>query len=457
MATTKTLLPPPYQTVEDLNGFAVAGATVTFLDTGTAVLSVVYADADGLVISPNPLTVDAAGRFTVFLTPGQVVDVQYRDAAGALIKTVPGVSAVPAASGNVDTGGTFGETVSIGQLVYLSDGTGGKTAGQWFLASQQQNQGLHSVVGISLSAGAAASGGTIRTEGRVTGLSGLVVGARYFVSATPGALVLQSGFSGGGGYRLVGQADSTTSLVLTPNPLNWQSYVDLLTPPSVPTPLFYIGVAQTVLLTPVGGNVTMQGIKAGYHGQRLRVVHRGAAGTQINLVHSSPSAATADRLFNWVTSAPTSLVPTGVADYEYDVNGPYWKLVAHEQGGWIAPPFFASDYVGAGGATWTVTAGAVAANRYYLRGTMLSCFFYLGSTTIGGAGTQLQIRVPGGYTSPVTWAGATRPAQFYDAGGQVEALAGVIGNVIALQKNSNAIFAAGASPVLFLSISFEVT
>jgi hypothetical protein len=177
----KTLLPPPYLTLEDLNGATITGGTVTFLETGTSVLAVVFSDANGAVISANPLTVDGAGRYTVFLTPGQVVDVEYRDAHGPLVKTVPAVQAIPSASGNVDMGGTFGEAVTAGQVVYLSTGAGG-TAGQWFLANATiPDTSTLPTIGIAQTSGTATTTGTIRTAGRVTDLTGLVVGAFYYV------------------------------------------------------------------------------------------------------------------------------------------------------------------------------------------------------------------------------------------------------------------------------------
>lgn len=397
MATNKTLLPPPYQTVEDINGYAVAGATVTFKNTGTAVLAVVYADADGLVISPNPVTVDAAGRFTVFLSPGQVVDVEYRDPFGALIKTVPGVQAVPSASGNVDTTGTFGEVVTAGQLVYLSSGDGGKTAGRWWLANTNQLQGLHRTLGMTLGAGTAGGTGTIRTDGRVDGLTGLVVGAQYFVGATFGVPSLA--FS----QRIVGQADTTTSLVLTANPPDLGTYVEFFSAPGVYAQLVPLGPGREAILRGAGA-WAIHGIKAGVHGQRIRIW--GSGGGQADFINQSPSAAAPDRLYNFVSSGPTSIQVTspggeGSVEYVYDVQIPGWRLLSHEQGTWITPAFSAADYTGSGGMTWTVAAGNVLRCAYRLSGRTLQVTLALSNTTLGGAGDiQLARNIPGGFTTP---------------------------------------------------------
>jgi hypothetical protein len=406
VATNKTLLPPPYQTIEDLNGFAIAGATVTFLDTGTAVLSTVYADADGLVISANPLTVDAAGRFTVFLSPGQVVDVQYRDAAGTLIKTVPGVSAVPAASGNVDVSGVVGEAVTVGQAVYLSSGFGGKTAGRWWLATYAQADATVRMVGLALVAGGIGATVTIRTAGQMAGLSGLVVGANYYLGPTPGVLSLALPTTNG--YRLVGQADTTTSLVLAtnpPDPRDTVEYFGVAIP--VVVPQFVPGGPGRSVIIKTPSNTVVQGIKAGYHGQRIRFISTTAA--QIDFPHNSPAAAAADRLYNFVASAPTSLTNNGVIEYEYDVTIPGWKAIFHEQGAWITPPFNAADYVAGGAMSFTVASGGITRCAYYLRGRELLFQLHLTGTLGGSASADIRRAIPAGYqalgTCSGTWAG----------------------------------------------------
>jgi hypothetical protein len=400
MATNKTLLPPPYLTLEDIDGDAIANGTVTFLDAGTAVLSVVYADADGAVVSANPLTVDAAGRYTVFLTPGQVVDVEYRDPLGALIKKVPGVQAVPGVAGNVDVFGVLGEAVNPGALVYLSDGSGGKTAGQWWLAGAGQVANI-STLGMTLASGAALAAVTIRTAGRMTNLTGLVVGGKYYLAGAAGQISLVVTNN----YRVVGQADTTTSLILAPNPFDTRLLVEgsVLTGTIAQLPL--VGPSQTMALSPPGSPLTIQGIKAGYQGQRLRLLNTG--GQQVDLLHQSAGAAAPDRLQNYVVSGPTSLVSGGYADYEYSTTTGYWRLVAHEQGGWITPPFVAGDYFGSGGMTWAVTSGQVARAAYYLRGKTMQLQVRVIGATIGGTLTALLARVlPAGFTSNGNSAGS---------------------------------------------------
>jgi len=457
MATSKTLLPPPYLTLEDSNGYAVTGGTVTFLDTGTAILATVYADANGLVVSANPLTVDAAGRYTVFLTPGQVVDVEYRDPFGALIKTVPGVQAVPSASGNVDVSGVVGDgPFGVGTLYYIAQGDG-----RWHLANA--NTVYRETLGVAVApTSAPGSAAVFRTAGRLEGYSGLVVGAFYYTSNTGGALSLTPGLIG----RLVGQADSTTSLVLWPNPPAIdQPCIGGMPAESVITAL--VVTHPTMALTNTGP-ITIHGIKAGYHGQRVRFIQYN--GGRADFVHNSGSTALANRLGNIATSAPTTIAGNGTAgivglhgsiEYEYDLGHNYWRMVAHEQGGWIPAPYAASDFTATGGAggTWNVPAGTVQNFRYVLRGRALTISLYLGGTTISGAPQQLRVVIPGGFAAGAMWTGATRAGQAYDALGVQEAVCGpdaVGGHSIAIQKNTNAAWGAGGSPVMLLSLTIEV-
>lgn len=398
MATTKTLLPAAYQTLEDINGYAIASGTVTFKVTGTAVLAVVYADADGLVISPNPVVVDAAGRYSVWLTPGDVVDIEYRDALGTLIKTVPGVMAMPGSSGNVDVTGLIGDAMVPGQFMFLADGTYG-TAGQWWATNNIAAAMVTCTVGVALTTTPSGSIGTLRIAGRVTGLSGLVVGQRYYLTNVGYglALTVPPGTYG----RLVGQADTTTSLILWPNPPDLDA----------PNTQAYTGTGVVAQLVPTARTVTLknatlltiQGIKAGYHGQRLRLL-AWAASAQVDFVHNSPAAAAADRVFNHAASAPTSITPgangSGRIDYEYDATIPGWVITAHEQGGWITPAFNAAHYTGSGAMTWVVVAGNVGRAAYYLQGKALRVQLVVFNSTLGGVADAVLLRViPGGFTA----------------------------------------------------------
>jgi hypothetical protein len=345
----------------------------------------------------------------VFLSPGQVVDVEYRDQNGALLKTVPGVQAVPAASGNVDQTGVLGEVVPALQVVYLSDGSGGKTAGRWWLGGPGQIASV-STIGMTITGGAAGATVTIRLAGNIAGLSGLVVGGKYFLSNTPGALSLTPAVN----FRVLGQADSTTSLTLFANPFNPRDQVEKAPGTAAQPQLTWAGPGSTVILNGAAPT-TIQGIKAGYHGQRVRLIGRNYG---VDLAHQSPSAAAADRLQNLVTSAAMSMLPgSGWADYEYDADQSFWRMVGYEQGGFITPPYNAADYGGSGGMTWAPTAGQVTRCAYYLRGKSLQFQLRVTAGPIGGvADVALRRNIPGGFTGVGTGAGAVAA---YNAGAVV--------------------------------------
>lgn len=137
--------------------------------------------------------------------------------------------------------------------------------------------------------------------------------------------------------------------------------------------------------------LTITGITAGFDGQVLIVESIGAG--QVDLSHQAAGSTAANRLINFATSGATSLAAgVGTAVFEYDASTARWRLVAHEQGAWIVPTFAAGNYTANGLMTWTLAAGDVTTQAYYLRGRMLTVAFYLQTTTVGGTvNTTLQI------------------------------------------------------------------
>jgi hypothetical protein len=118
---------------------------------------------------------------------------------------------------------------------------------------------------------------------------------------------------------------------------------------------------------------TIQGITAGASGQRLSIISIGAG--QVDLAHQNASATAANRLINFATSGNTSLAAgTGAADFEYDTTNSRWRLIAHEQGAWIA---FTPTLSGTG-ATYATQSGA-----YLLRGRMVTVNGYIALTAKG--------------------------------------------------------------------------
>jgi hypothetical protein len=217
-----------------------------------------------------------------------------------------------------------------------------------------------------------------------------------------------------------------------------------------------VPTARTVRLANAAPLV-IQGIKAGYHGQR--VLFQAQTSFQVDFPNNSPAAAAPDRLLNVVTSAPTSILHPagrGWAEYEYDGSGQAWRLISHEQGGYISPPFNAGDYFAAGPMTWAVTAGQVPRCAYKLSGRSLTVDLGTSGSTFGGTASNQAFRtVPGGYTAA---AGMNAPIGGGDAAGAfASALWGASGgNLIFLKTFTGAPFALGPGVAFYAVMTFEV-
>jgi hypothetical protein len=207
----QTVLPPAYQVVLDSNGDPVSGARVEVYQAGTVIAAPTYADAALATPNPWPIVADSAGRFVAFVPSGQSFKVIYKDAAGAVLKTVDGVAAIPSSTGNLDILGVAGEALLAGDVVYLSDGSGGLTAGKWYKADADNTySSTLPTVGMVPAALAADATGTIRLAGKVENLSALVVGSTYYISARAGEMTAVAPANS----RSLGSADTATSLIL---------------------------------------------------------------------------------------------------------------------------------------------------------------------------------------------------------------------------------------------------
>jgi len=214
-----TVMPAPKFVGLDNNANPVsAGKLYTYL-AGTTTPQPTYTDVNLTVANANPVVLDSAGRATVFLS-GTSYKFVLTDANNVPIWTQDNVQAVAPFSTNLDIEGIAGETILAGQVCYLSDGSGALTAGRWYLADAD-NAYSSSRPQIAIVPDAIGSGesGTFRLQGAATKSNAqpdFVVGSTYYVSATAGQLSLTPGTN----QRIVGQADSTTTLVISPNPPN---------------------------------------------------------------------------------------------------------------------------------------------------------------------------------------------------------------------------------------------
>jgi len=203
------------------DGTVAAACKLFTYEAGTTTKLATYSDADGSSENTNPIVLDSAGRATIFLK-----NQSYKFILAPSTDTDPPASPIwtrdeidPAASFDfdVDIAGTGDGSVAADDLVYLSDGTGSRTAGRWYQADSDvpAYSSVAPAMGFCVEAPAGAGEAcTIRVAGRMTGLSGLTAGTKYYASGTAGAITSTRPESA----RLVGVADTTTSLVLTPEP-----------------------------------------------------------------------------------------------------------------------------------------------------------------------------------------------------------------------------------------------
>jgi hypothetical protein len=210
---TGTLAPVGRQRVFTDLGTVPSGALLyTWVAGGVTTPLATYSDYLLTTPNANPQVSSAFGLFgPIYLRPGLTYCFELKTSAGVLIWQQDYISAVPSADMDVDITGVAGVSIAALDVVYLSDGSGSLTAGRWYKADADLAYASNSaVLGMAPAAIASGAAGTIRTAGRITGLSGLTIGTRYYVSGTAGALSATQGKF----RRLVGVADSATSLVL---------------------------------------------------------------------------------------------------------------------------------------------------------------------------------------------------------------------------------------------------
>lgn len=149
--------------------------------------------------------------------------------------------------------------------------------------------------------------------------------------------------------------------------------------------------------------LTIRGLVAGTSGQRIRLV---AINAQVDLAHENANSTAANRMYNFSSAASTSLSPgttqAAYAEYVYDGTTSRWRMIAHEQGGWLESTFAAGNFTGNGSMTWTVASGDVVEISYRLSGRSLSVAIRMNTTTVGGTLNNLLLIASaaiGGFTT----------------------------------------------------------
>jgi hypothetical protein len=220
-----TLSPSPRQYFTDANGNPLSGGHVCTYIAGTSTPVFTYSDTSGTQ-NQNPIVLDGSGRAVIYLATGSNYKYVVKSCAsgvcaspatcadGTDLYTQDNIGAIPSAAAAVDVTVTAGETITSANTVYLSDGSGAKTAGRWYKTdSANTYSSTTPVIGIALANITSGQAGSVRISGSVTGLSGLAIGD-YYVSGTAGGITATPPAN----KRFVGRADSTTSLILAGNP-----------------------------------------------------------------------------------------------------------------------------------------------------------------------------------------------------------------------------------------------
>lgn len=214
-----TLSPSPRIIVTTSSGAPINGACIWTYLAGTSTPTTTWTDKALSVANGNPV-IATVGLATIYLQPG--ISYKYivenipcnSGLHGAVLYSQDNIDAVPGSSSAVDVLGTAGESISAGQAVYLSDGSGGKSAGQWYKADTTNTYSSSLLsIGMAPAAITSAAIGTVRISGQVTGLSSLTVGGLYYVGVA-GAITTTAPTN----TRIIGQADSTSTLILTGDP-----------------------------------------------------------------------------------------------------------------------------------------------------------------------------------------------------------------------------------------------
>lgn len=221
-AAQGTVMPIPLAQWFDNNGAVLNGGGICVFEAGTSTLANTYTTAALSVANANPIPLNSAGRPTsggVFLTPGASYKFVLKSATvttcnpdtGTTIWSVDNVQAVPGSASAVDVVGTAGESIAAGDAVFLSNGTGSLSQGQWYRTDSDltYKSTYAAMVGLAPSAVNSGATGSFRISGSVT-TSGLTAGSVYFAGATPGAIVTTPPTNA---IRL-GQATSATSFIV---------------------------------------------------------------------------------------------------------------------------------------------------------------------------------------------------------------------------------------------------
>lgn len=208
------LAPVPKQQFFDANGNPLAGARIYFFASGTSTPLAAYSDGALTVALANPAVADAGGFLTYYLQ-NVAYKIIVKNSADVTQYTVDPVGGV-GINTSVDIQGLAGETVQGGQAVYLSDGSGGKNNGSWYLTNSTNTYSSATAngIGIAVSNITSSQTGSIRILGQqALILNTCAAGLPAYIDLTSGELSTAPPASN---IRAVGVCKNSFTVFLTP-------------------------------------------------------------------------------------------------------------------------------------------------------------------------------------------------------------------------------------------------
>jgi len=206
-----TVCPAPQFVGLDNSGNPLSGGKLYSYASGTTTLLSTFSDSALSVANANPVILDAGGRATVYLSASSY-KFKLTTSGDDVIYTQDDVIAPAPYDVDLDVPFVAGEAVTAGQAIYLSDGTGSRTDGRWYLTdSDTAAYSTLPITGFAVAAVALAATGSVRLLGHASVPGTLSVGSTYYLGATPGAIASSAGtFS-----KAMGVADTASTLVMT--------------------------------------------------------------------------------------------------------------------------------------------------------------------------------------------------------------------------------------------------
>ncbi len=368
-AQSYTISPSPFQTFLDNSGNPVNLGCIWTYTAGTTTPATTYSDTSGTT-NANPIIATSAGRFTAFLLPGSSYKFVYENVPcsasshGSVLRTADNILAVPPSGAGVQTIGTYGENVTAGDVVYLSDGSGSKNAGQWYKASATNTYSSTTPeIGIAVATTTSGSTAAIWLQGRVTGLSGLTAGTVYYVAATAGQMTSTAPANA----RTVGQADSTTSIQLAANPppANAPATTQTTTSTGSVNNFAATSARRLVLYANNATALTLTGLAAGMDGDEIQLIAIGAGTVTLNSLDGSSTAG------NQIVTPAATNITVKTATLVYDVASTKWRVLTQtlQTMVWLATISGTTTNASAENITLAALSGLTIKDKLYIVGT----------------------------------------------------------------------------------------